>query len=177
MAICVVCITVGILVCVGVEMVPQPLDPSTRVVRRLGRLVVGWLRWSWFRPWVSFGGAVLGIVDSAPELEHARGAGALGSGPSFFTFWASFKLRKRYIRGNGGPYGRWFLVLNVTNSHTPPRLCGNVYNRSDLAGVAWRRRRAMRRIKPVVAVTALMVAIFGEQWLRSKVRQPVWRTL
>ena len=98
---------IEILVCVGVEMVPQPLDPSTRVVCRLGRLVVGWLRWSWFRPWVSFRGAVLGTVDSAPELEYARGAGVLRTpAPSFFTFCASFDLRKRYIRGNSGPYRR-----------------------------------------------------------------------
>jgi len=32
----------------------------------------------------------------------------------------------------------------------------------------------MRRIKPVVKVAALAVWIFGEQWLRSKVRQPAW---
>jgi len=32
----------------------------------------------------------------------------------------------------------------------------------------------MKRIKPVVAVATLMVAIFGEQWLRSSVRQPAW---
>jgi hypothetical protein len=33
----------------------------------------------------------------------------------------------------------------------------------------------MRRIRPVVAVSALAVWIFGEQWLRSKARQPAWR--
>jgi hypothetical protein len=33
----------------------------------------------------------------------------------------------------------------------------------------------MRRIRPVVAVAALAVWIFGEQWLRSKVGQPAWR--
>ena len=33
----------------------------------------------------------------------------------------------------------------------------------------------MRRIKPVVAVAAMVVTIFGEQWLRSKMRQPAWR--
>lgn len=33
----------------------------------------------------------------------------------------------------------------------------------------------MRRIRPVVAVAALAAWIFGEQWLRSKVRQPAWR--
>jgi len=32
----------------------------------------------------------------------------------------------------------------------------------------------MTRIKPVVAVAALAVWILGEQWLRSKARQPVW---
>jgi hypothetical protein len=33
----------------------------------------------------------------------------------------------------------------------------------------------MRRIRPVVAVSALAVWIFGEQWLRSKARHPAWR--
>ncbi len=32
----------------------------------------------------------------------------------------------------------------------------------------------MRCIKPVVGVAALAVWILGEQWLRSKVRQPAW---
>jgi hypothetical protein len=32
----------------------------------------------------------------------------------------------------------------------------------------------MRRIKPVVAVAALAVWVLGEQWLRSKTRQPAW---
>jgi hypothetical protein len=29
----------------------------------------------------------------------------------------------------------------------------------------------MRRIKPGIAVAALLVVIFGEQWLRSKMHQ------
>ena len=33
----------------------------------------------------------------------------------------------------------------------------------------------MRRIRPVVAVAAWAAWIFGEQWLRSKVRQSAWR--
>ena len=33
----------------------------------------------------------------------------------------------------------------------------------------------MRRNKPVLAVAALVGWIFGEQWLRSKMRPPAWR--
>jgi len=32
----------------------------------------------------------------------------------------------------------------------------------------------MRRIKPVLAVAALAIWIFGEQWLRRKMQQPAW---
>lgn len=31
----------------------------------------------------------------------------------------------------------------------------------------------MRRIRPIVAVAAMMAAIFGERWLRSKMHQTV----
>ena len=33
----------------------------------------------------------------------------------------------------------------------------------------------MIRIEPALTVAALAVWILGEQWLRSKVRQPAWR--
>ena len=35
------------------------------------------------------------------------------------------------------------------------------------------RRCVVKRIKPVVAVAALMAAIVGERWLRSKMHQAV----
>jgi hypothetical protein len=33
----------------------------------------------------------------------------------------------------------------------------------------------MRHIMPVLAAATLGMWILGEQWLRSKVRQPAWR--
>jgi len=34
--------------------------------------------------------------------------------------------------------------------------------------------REMRRIKPILGVSALVVWIFGEQWLRTKMREVAW---
>ncbi len=66
-----------------------------------------------------------------------------------------------------------FLVRYVTRSHTRSRSCKTIFNCSDPAGIAGRRRCVMRRLKPVITVAALLVAIFGERWLRSKMHQTV----
>jgi hypothetical protein len=70
------------------------------------------------------------------------------------------------------------LAPYVTRSHTRSRVCVNVPNRSDPKGIAGQWRCVVgrgKRIKSVIKVAALAVAIAAENYLHRKMHHYGWQ--